>query len=222
MTTQTQNERDQIEYPDSDGQPMSDNTLQFQWITTLQGNLDIMFCDDLNVFVAGDLLWYALQGQPEIRTAPDAMVVFGRPKLYRGSYQQWLEGGIAPQVVFEVLSPGNRPEELARKYEFYDRYGVEEFYQYDPEAAALLGWRREQGRLRPILPMHGWISPRLGVRFNQAGDDLVIYRPDGTRFLTFVELEQQRVAALRQADEQRRRAERLAAKLRALGVDPEE
>ena len=37
-----------------------------------------------------------------------AMVVFGRPKGYRGSYRQWEEGGIAPQVVFEILSPGNR------------------------------------------------------------------------------------------------------------------
>src|SRR5579872_7634508 len=88
----------EIEYPDSDGQPMSDNTLQFQWIVTLQGNLDALYQDDPNVFVAGDLLWYPVEGRNDIRAAPDALVAIGRPKGYRGSYRQWEEGGIAPQV----------------------------------------------------------------------------------------------------------------------------
>ena len=29
-----------IDYPDSDGQPMSDNTVQFRWIVTIEGGLD--------------------------------------------------------------------------------------------------------------------------------------------------------------------------------------
>ena len=48
----------QIEYPDSDGKPMSDNTKQFRWIVTIQGGLDAQYLDDPNVFVAGNLLWY--------------------------------------------------------------------------------------------------------------------------------------------------------------------
>ncbi len=100
--------REDVVYPDSDGQPLADDTLQFEWITTIKGGLEAIFRDDPNVFVAGDLLWYPVEGDPTIRTAPDAMVVFGRPKGNRGSYQQWREEGIAPQVVFEVLSPGNR------------------------------------------------------------------------------------------------------------------
>ena len=30
----------EIIYPDSDGQPMADNTLQFRWIVLLKENLD--------------------------------------------------------------------------------------------------------------------------------------------------------------------------------------
>ncbi|MCU0875242.1 MAG: hypothetical protein MUE50_23160, partial [Pirellulaceae bacterium] len=75
----------EIEYPDSDGLPMSDNTLQFQWIVTLQGGLDALFRDDPDVFVAGDLLWYPVEGDNTVRAAPDVLVVFGRPKGYRGS-----------------------------------------------------------------------------------------------------------------------------------------
>ena len=101
MSTQTlRRSKPKIDYPDSDGQPMADNTLQFQWIVTLQGGLDAMFRDDPNVFVAGDLLWYPVEGNNKLRVAPDALVAFGRPKGYRGSYMQWEEDGIgAPSGV---------------------------------------------------------------------------------------------------------------------------
>jgi Uma2 family endonuclease len=190
MSTQTLVRRKpEIEYPDSDGQPMSDNTLQFQWIVTLQGGLDALFRDDPDVFVAGDLLWYPVAGNIEIRIAPDAMVAFGRSPGHRGSYVQCREDGIAPQVTFEVLSPGNTRTEMRHKREFYERYGVEEYYEYDPDRGTLKGWLRRDGRLEPIARMEDWISPRLGIRFSLEGTDLVLYRPDGRRFETFVELD---------------------------------
>ncbi len=33
---------------------MADNTLQFRWITMIKANLDWLFSQDSNVFVAGD------------------------------------------------------------------------------------------------------------------------------------------------------------------------
>ena len=59
------------------------------------------------MFIAGDMLWYPVARNTSIRQAPDVMVVFGRPKGDRGSYIQTQEEDIAPQVVFEILSPGN-------------------------------------------------------------------------------------------------------------------
>ena len=90
--------------------------------------------DNDHVFIAGDLLWYPVEGDNKICQAPDAMVVFGRPKGDRGSYKQWLENQIAPQVVFEIISPGNTKAEMRRKWQFYQRFGVEEYYLYDPDA----------------------------------------------------------------------------------------
>jgi Uma2 family endonuclease len=206
-----------IDYPESDGQPMADNTLQFQWIVTIQGGLDALFRDNPDVFVAGDLLWYPVQGSNTIRTAPDALVVFGRPKGHRDSYMQWREDGIAPQVVWEVLSPGNRAGELDEKFEFYRRYGVEEYYQYDPDRGRLRGWLRDGAQLREILPIEGWTSPRLGVRLEMDGDELVIYRPDGQRFQTYLDLESNWQAAERARWEERR--ERLEAEARAERAD---
>ncbi len=169
---------EEIIYPDSDGNPMSDNTKQFRWIVTVQGGLDALQ-DDPNVFVAGDLLWYPIEGDNKICAAPDAMVVFGRPKGDRGSYRQWKEDSIPPQVVFEVLSPGNTLTEMAKKLAFYDCHGVEEYYLYNPDEVDLSGWLRTKGRLEVIDLISNWVSPRLGIRFDLGGKELQIYHQTG-------------------------------------------
>jgi Uma2 family endonuclease len=241
--------REEVIYPDSDGKPMADNTKQFQIIVALHNGFEAIYRDSPDVFVAGDLLWYPVEGNNRIRTAPDVMIVFGRPKGHRGSYMQWREANIAPQVVFEILSPGNRLTEMATKFAFYARYGVEEYYLYDPDRGDLTGWLRTAQGLEVIEEMDGWVSPRTAVRFELHGDELVLFQPDGARFATYLELidhlnkERQRVEEERQraeeerqraeeerqrADEERQRAEtehtraeRLAAQLRSLGVEPE-
>ena len=78
------------------------------------------------------------------------MVAIGRPKGDRGSYQQWREEGIAPQVVFEIRSPGNRLGEMHRKLRFYEQYGVSEYYLYDPDRLDFTGWMRSEDRLESI------------------------------------------------------------------------
>ena len=199
----------QIDYPDDDGKPMSDNTLQYDWIVTLQSGLAALFRDTPDVFVAGNLLWYAVEGNVKRRTAPDVMVAFGRPKGYRGSYKQWRENGIPPQVVFEVLSPGNRPRAMAKKLLFYETHGAEEYYIYDPHGVKLTGYTRDNvGAFSPIPNTNGYTSPRLGVRFDMSGEELVVVRPDGGRFLTNLELEQRKaVAEQRSAEAEQRSAE---------------
>ncbi|OAD21913.1 protein containing DUF820 [Candidatus Thiomargarita nelsonii] len=206
-------------YPDSDGKPMADNTTQFRWITTIVGELEDMFRDDPNVFVAGDLLWYPVEGETKINRAPDAMVVFGRPKEDRGSYKQWEEEDIAPQCVFEVWSSSNREGEMQKKFAFYNRYGVEEYYLYDPETGLLAGWLNGGSGLLPILQMQGWKSPRLGIRFELDGNHLSIYRSDGRRFASYIEQAQRADAAEQRANaeaEARHHAEVEIARLKAL------
>ena len=208
-------------FPDSDGQPMADNTEQFRWIVMIKENLEILFAEDPQVFVAGDLLWYPIKSTLIAPVAPDVLVAFGRPKGRRGSYKQWEEEGIAPQVVFEILSPGNTSKEMERKLEFYDTYGVEEYYLYDPDNFILNGWQRQGEHLAKLWEMNGWTSPRLGIRFQTEPAELVIYRPDGQRFLTSIELEERARAAEQRARAAEARSEQLAAYLRSIGVDPD-
>lgn len=220
-------QKPEVIYPERDGKPMSDNTKQFRWIVVIQQNLEWLFADDPNVFVAGDLLWYPVEGDNKICNAPDIMVAFGRPKGDRGSYQQWKEENIAPQVVFEILSPGNTLTEMNKKQVFYDRYGVEEYYLYDPDKNDLSGWLRSDSRLDVIDAIDNWTSPRLGISFDLSGEELQIYRPNGELFATYVEIaqrleqEQQRAAQAEQrADQAEQRAAMLAEQLRAAGIEP--
>ena len=117
----------EVIYPDCDGQPVANNTIQFRILVEIQQNLDWLFADNPNVFVAGDLFWYPVEGKNTIVNAPDVFVVLGRPKGDRLSYMQWKEAGIPPQIVFEIISPSNTKAEMEKKLLFYDRYGVEEY-----------------------------------------------------------------------------------------------
>ncbi|MCP4110395.1 MAG: Uma2 family endonuclease [Desulfobacteraceae bacterium] len=212
---------EEIIYPESDGKPMSDNTKQFRWIVKIKEGLEILFEDNPNVFVAGDLLWYPVKGDNKKRIAPDAMVAFGRPKGDRGSYLQWKEDEIAPQAVFEILSPGNRPKEMNRKFKFYEKYGVEEYYIYDPDRVELKGWTRTGNQLCPVKNTEGWISPILKIRFEIVDNELVVFRPDGRKFLSPQEIEHRAAKAEKLAEAERQKAQKLADKLREMGIDPD-
>jgi hypothetical protein len=209
-----------LEYPESDGKPLADNTIQFGLIMKIQGGFDALFADQ-TVFVAGDLLWYPVQGSL-IRQAPDVMVAFGRPKGERGSYKQWEEDNIAPQVVFEILSPGNTRKEMAEKFKFYEKYGVEEYYVYDPSKNVLKGWIRSGNILSEIPQIEGWISPRLGTRFETRMATLDLYTPDGDRFESFVELTQRAKQEAQRAQQSEQARYAAIARLLALGLNVEQ
>jgi hypothetical protein len=131
---------------------------------------------------------------------------------------------------------------MAKKLAFYQKYGVEEYYLYHPDLLDLAGWCKAEDGLRPIEQMDGWVSPRLGVRFQMPETGLQLYRPDGEPFLTTLELEELLRTAqerARQAEERAQTAEEraqtaeselererqkslaIADRLRAMGIDPD-
>ncbi len=203
-------------YPESDGEPMAENSIQYDWLVRIKDNLEVLFADDPQVFVAGNLFWYPVPDrQVSGPLAPDVMVAFGRPKGPRPCYKQWEEGGIAPQVVFEILSPANSALEMRNKRGFYDRYGVEEYYVYDPQTNRLEVWLRQGGRLKRMSHLNAWTSPRLGIRFALGGGGMTIYDPRGEPFLNAVERAARQRADQARAAEADRRAEREAAEAAA-------
>ncbi len=83
--------------------------------------------------------------------------------------------------------------------------------------------------------MENWRSPLLGVRFSTSEGDLVLFHPDGERFIEFVEAIEQRDRALAEKErerlekeqtqaaleEERKRNQQLRDRLIQLGIDPE-
>ncbi len=190
----------------------------------IKEGIEAMFADDNNVFVAGKLPWYPIEGEFKTRIAPDTMIVFGRPKGERNFYHQWREDGIAPQVIFEVTSLGNQVGEASDWYRFCCQHGVEEYYFYDSFNYEFRAWVRPQPDspfLEPVDFGKPFISPRLGVRFVPEEQELRVFAPSGEQLLTFVELWQTQRSAEQRASAEAERAERLAAQLRALGIDPQ-
>ena len=202
-------------YPESDGAPLGENTRQIQAIIALHNGFTAHFLPRPDVFVASDLFWYPVEGEPKVVQAPDLMVAFGRPKGERRSYKQWEEGDTPPQVVMEVLSPSDRPKVRQKKLDFYDCHGVEEYVEYDPDRNVMRVWTRTADGLIPTPQGGVFDSPRLGVRLTCGPfEPLRVFRPDGSLFLTYAEL-------VSQNELLRRHLTELAAKLRALGHDPD-
>ena len=65
---------------------------------------------------------------------------------------------LSPPEIFYPESDGQN------KFRFYERYGVEEYYVYDPDNGNLEGWLRSETELSEIDSMEGWVNPRLGIR----------------------------------------------------------
>ncbi|MFN6498460.1 MAG: Uma2 family endonuclease [Nostoc sp. DedQUE01] len=197
----------EIIYPESDDQPMANNTEHFEIIVLIKGNLDLLFAGDPNVFVAGDLFWYPIEGNNKIKYAPDVMVAIGRPKGRRSSYKQWEEGNQPPQVVFEILSPVNTSVEMARKLLFYNQYGVEEYYIYNPENNELQVWLRGEYGLDSVDFGQKWVSPRLQINFDVSGEHWQLSYPDGQPFMTFGQLMAKSQAAQQEAQAAKQEAQ---------------
>ena len=234
----------EIDYPCSDGLPMSDNTIHDRAITGVSTPLRYLL-EPRGVFVAVDILWYLTEGDPKDRISPDVLIAFGVPAGDKSSYFQWIEG-IVPQVVFEMVSPNNTGAELSRKYGRYLELGVEEYYVYDPgydppygktahlrldvSRRSTHGFQRRDGEVVHLDDLISVRSPRLDLSFAW-GDDgyLDLVGPDGRPLLAYDEAMRAMEAESARAEAESARAEdairrageaeaRLAA-LRAAGVD---
>jgi Uma2 family endonuclease len=81
---------------------------------------------------------------------PDICVVCDRTKLD--------EAGCvgAPDLIVEVLSPGNNRKELKNKYEEYEEYGVKEYWVIHPSEETLVIYTLIDGKFQPSrLYSHG-------------------------------------------------------------------
>ncbi len=170
---------EEIEYPDSDGQPMAESTLHRKVMSDLIEALERRYEGDPGVWVGGNLLLYYVEGNPRFSVSPDVLLA-PVAKWDRPIYKLWEEGQ-PPRFVIEVTSSTTRREDLGKKKDLYQRLGVEEYILFDPLGdylkPRLQGHRLQAGRyVQTALQPDGSLLSRVTG---------LILRPEGTSLRLF-------------------------------------
>lgn len=174
-----------------------------------------------------NLNMYQTSNKYEYPLAPDVAVLKGIAYQFIRSWRVG-KSGPPPGVVFEIASEETWAKDLDEKPFKYAHMGVQEYYAYDPNepllprsrAGRLFGWQLDHEN-RTMLEMkpgangalwsaqlESWLVPDRAF--------LRLYDKSGQVRLTGVEAE------ARRANMEMRRAQALAERLRALGVDPDQ
>ena len=119
-------------YPTGDGKPVAET---FDHLYALLITLEVLrqYLLGQQATVLGNQYLYYSQGYPQLRVAPDVMVIFGVAPGGRDHYKIWEEGQV-PGVVFEITSPSTRKQDDSFKKTLYAQLGVQEYWQFDPKA----------------------------------------------------------------------------------------
>lgn len=119
MLMSTANFIDQIEYPESDGNPMGETDTHRRWMIRLFNFLEQRYRNQ-KVYLASDLLVYFESGQPTRFIVPDVFVTFDCEPGDRRVFKTWEEERV-PDVVFEVTSRGTSSTDIIDKPQIYER-----------------------------------------------------------------------------------------------------
>jgi Uma2 family endonuclease len=94
---------------------------------------------------------------------PDLVVIL---KGTSGLDQEGHFHGI-PDLVVEILSPGNKDHDLIKKRDLYERFGVKEYWIVDPVTRIANGFQLKEKRYFDLAAQTGNIrSPLLSVTFS--------------------------------------------------------
>ena len=209
--------RRDIEYPDSDGQPMAETPQHRDNMINTIVALKLWFAADPMVYVSGNMFVYYAEGDRHQHVSPDVFAVRGIPKLpERRSYRVWEEGK-APEMVIEFTSESTRGEDIEDKFWIYrEKLKVSEYFLFDPFEEylepSLQGHRLVRGQWVPIKPVRGRVPSKvLGLHLERSGEDLRLYDPSNGSWLPLAveehELRERAEAELRHAEGARRQAE---------------
>jgi Uma2 family endonuclease len=85
-------------------------------------------------------------------------------------------------VIVEVVHPTLRFCEWRERYLAHSASGVAEYYLIHPGPPLDVEvWCRDGDQLAPVRKKHGWISPRLGLRFELIDEELRVFDHGGVR-----------------------------------------
>ena len=234
------------ELPDTDDSPV-DNEDQNFVPNVLLFLLEYLWSDQDDWFFAVDMGIYHTTGvNPRVPVVPDGFLSLGverrKGKKSRGSYVTWEEQYVVPMLVIEMVSH-TYGKEYDQKMEIYCRLGVSYYIIYNPEY-----YRRDQHLPFEVYKLVNgsyqlqsgepfWM-PEVGLGIGRCllprdrlqREVLSWFDEQGIRHLSAEEVEKQRTdvenqraeAERQRADAAQRELKLLRARMRSLGIEPEE
>jgi Uma2 family endonuclease len=212
--------RDCLVVPSGDlysDEPPLESSLHLQQLMLLIQCLDWLWRDRTDYFCAGNLTVYysPRQKKSEDFRGPDFFVVLGAEKRSRKSWVVWEEDGQYPHVIVELLSDSTAAVDREFKKQLYqDTWRTPDYFWFDPESLEFEGFHLLDGQYQAIVANAAgqlW-SQQLGLFLGVVDRRLRFFTVDGQLVL---QPEEEAMAVQAKND-------RLVAKLRELGVDPED
>jgi Uma2 family endonuclease len=211
---------DRLVVPSGDlysNEPPLESSLHLQQLMLLIQGLDWLWRDRDDYFCAGNLTVYysPRQKKSEDFRGPDFFVVLGAENRSRKSWMVWEEDGQYPHVIVELLSDSTAAVDRGFKKQLYqDTWRTPDYFWFDPESLEFEGFHLVDGQYQTIEPNPAgqlW-SQQLGLFLGVVERRLRWFTADGQLVLT---PEEDAMAA-------REKNDRLVAKLRELGVEPDD
>lgn len=197
-------------------EPQLESYLHLQQMILLIKCLDWLWRDRNNYFATGNMTIYYSPNQrkSEDFRGPDFFVVLGTERKPRKSWVVWHEEGKYPNLIIEILSSATARTDRGLKRQIYqDTFRTPDYFWFDPDSLEFAGFHLVDGEYQPLEPdTEGRLwSQQLGLRLGVYDQKLRFFTPEGELVPTPEEV----------AQRETERAERLAARLRELNIDPD-
>ncbi|QLE50544.1 Uma2 family endonuclease [Nostoc sp. C057] len=202
----------------SDEPPLETDLHRLQ-MTLLIQCLEWLWQNRNDFYASGNLTIYYSphQRKSENFRGPDFFVVLGTERKPRKSWVVWEEDGKYPNLIIEILSDSTGDTDKGLKKQIYqDIFRTPDYFWFDPETLEFAGFHLLDGKYQPLEPNpQGWLwSQQLGLHLGVYQEKLRFFTPEGKLVPTPEEVAQQ-------AEQEKQRSDRLAAKLRELNIDPD-
>lgn len=194
--------REEIYYPESDGKPMAETDVHRSQMNYLIESLKLFFDNRKSAYVSGNIMFYYEEENPYKSFSPDVMICFDVSPVDRRVYKLWEEKQF-PQVVFEISSRSTWGEDLNKKWFLYQKFGVKEYYVFDPEydylPEPLIAYRLKKDELRQVKIKNGRIlSEELSLEIVDTGKGLRLFDPQTQEFIKTLEEAAEEIKHLRE------------------------
>ncbi len=197
-------------------EPPLESELHLRQIIILLQSLEWLWRDRNDFYAAGNLTIYYSPNQKKSEDfrGPDFFVVLGAERKTRKSWVVWEEDGQYPHVIIEILSSSTEGTDRGFKKQLYqDTFRTPDYFWFDPYSLEFTGFHLLDGEYQTLEANpqgHLW-SQQLGLYLGVDNKHLRFFTSEGQLVVTPEEAAQQFAS----------QAERFAAKLRELNIDPD-